>query len=60
MMSLAVAVSAVCTTAGLLLSWSLSAQLSLSVPPGPLIVLTAAGLFLASAAARTAGRRVWR
>jgi zinc transport system permease protein len=59
MMALAVAVSAVCTTAGLLLSWSLSAQLSLSVPPGPLIVLTAAGLFLASAAARTAGRQLW-
>ena len=42
MMALAVAISAACTTCGLFLSYGLSDAFSLSVPPGPLIILIAA------------------
>jgi zinc transport system permease protein len=41
MMALAVAISATCTTCGLFLSYGLSDAFSLSVPPGPLIILIA-------------------
>ncbi len=42
MMALAVAISAACTTGGLFLSYGLSDAFSLSIPPGPLIILIAA------------------
>ena len=52
MMALAVAVSATCTSAGLLLSYGLSDSFGWSLPPGPLIVLLAVGLYGVSATAR--------
>jgi zinc transport system permease protein len=59
MMALAVAVSASCTTAGLLLSYTASDAFGWSLPPGPLIVLLAVALYGASATARRlASRRV--
>ncbi len=58
MMCVAVGVAAVCTVLGLFLSHALSESLALSAPPGPLIVLSAAGIFGVSAIARSAkGRR---
>jgi zinc transport system permease protein len=52
MAALAVAGSALCTTAGLLLSWGLSDAFGLSIPPGPLIVLLAVAGFVLSAGLR--------
>jgi zinc transport system permease protein len=52
MMGLAVALSALCTSAGLLLSYALADSLAISLPPGPLIVLLATVLYGLSAALR--------
>ena len=52
MMLLAVGLSAACTTAGLFLSYGLSETFALSVPPGPLVILLAVGLYGLSALAR--------
>ncbi len=52
MMAVATAVSALCTTAGLFLSWGLSDAFGLSAPPGPLIVLLAALVYGLSALLR--------
>jgi zinc transport system permease protein len=52
MMVLACAVAAACTCGGLFASWTLSQGAGAAVPPGPLIVLLATGLFCASAGAR--------
>jgi zinc transport system permease protein len=57
MMALAVAVSATCTTTGLLLSYGLSDAFGWSLPPGPLIVLVAVGLYGLSATARRLATR---
>ncbi len=57
MMALAVAVSASCTTAGLLLSYGLSDAFGWSLPPGPLIVLLAVGLYGVSASVRSLAAR---
>jgi zinc transport system permease protein len=51
MMFAAVAISALCTLAGLLLSYGLSDAFGLSLPPGPLIVLLAASAYAISATA---------
>ncbi len=56
MMAISVAVCAVVTTAGLLLSWTLSESLGVSAPPGPLIILLVVLLYGLSSAAR----RPWR
>lgn len=53
MMVLSTVLAAGCTTAGLLLSYGLSASHDLSVPPGPLVVLLAAALFGVSSLLRT-------
>jgi len=55
MMLLATLLGAVCTTGGLLLSYSLSDQLDVNVPPGPVIILLSVVLFAVSLALR--GRR---
>lgn len=52
MMVLAVLVSALCTTAGLFLSFWLSSAWGLDVPTGPLIVLLAASLYGLSSLSR--------
>ncbi len=52
MMGLAIAVSAGCTLAGLLLSYALSDAFGLSMPPGPLVILLAAALYAVSGGAR--------
>jgi zinc transport system permease protein len=57
MMVLAVAVSASCTTAGLLLSYTVSDAFGWSLPPGPLIVLLAVALYGVSATARRLASR---
>jgi zinc transport system permease protein len=57
MMMLAVGISAVCTTAGLFLSYGLSEAFALSVPPGPLVILLAVGLYGLSATLRWGARR---
>ncbi len=56
MMAISVAICAVVTTGGLLLSWALSESLGVSAPPGPLIILLVALLYGLSSAAR----RPWR
>jgi zinc transport system permease protein len=56
MMAVAVAVSALCTTAGLFLSYWLADAFAVSAPPGPLIILLATVLWALSGAARSAGR----
>jgi len=57
MMLGATALSAACTLGGLLLSFELSGRVSISAPPGPLVVLLAAALFaLSSALRRLRGR----
>lgn len=53
MMLLSTLLAGSCTTAGLLLSYQLSASYELSVPPGPLVVLLAASLFGLSSAVRS-------
>ena len=57
MMVLAIALCAVCTVGGILLSYGLSSGFQLSIPPGPLVILLAALVYLASAALRAATRR---
>jgi zinc transport system permease protein len=59
MMMLAVALSIVCTSTGLLVSYALGnpSGAALSVPPGPLAILFAAALFALSGLARRALRR---
>lgn len=57
MMAVATALCAACTVGGLLLSWSLSARAQVSVPPGPLVILLTAALYLASSALRGLARR---
>ena len=58
MMVIATLVCAACTTLGLFGSYWLSAAMELSVPPGPLTILIAAGLYgLSSIAVRAGGRR---
>ena len=57
MMWLAVGICAACTVGGLLLSYGLSEQLAISMPPGPLIVLLAGAVYVASGVA-TRARRV--
>jgi len=57
MMALAVAVSAACTTAGLLLSYQLSDAFGWSLPAGPLIVLLAVVLYGVSAGLRRVSAR---
>lgn len=52
MMLLATLLGAACTTGGLLLSYSLSDQLDVNVPPGPVIILLAVVLFAVSLALR--------
>ena len=52
MMLLATAVCATCTTAGLFLSYALAESLDLSAPPGPLIILLVALLYVLSSTAR--------
>jgi zinc transport system permease protein len=52
MMAGATALSAACTLGGLLLSYGLAGAPAISVPPGPLIVLIAAALFLLSSGLR--------
>jgi zinc transport system permease protein len=52
MMVLSSVLAGSCTTAGLFLSYGLSAGFGLSVPPGPLVVLLAAALFGVSSLAR--------
>jgi zinc transport system permease protein len=52
MMTIATAVSAACTVAGLLLSYWLADSLQVSAPPGPLIVLLATALYAVSGAVR--------
>lgn len=52
MMTIATAVSAGCTIAGLLLSYWLADAFSVSAPPGPLIILIAAVLYAISGAIR--------
>jgi zinc transport system permease protein len=49
MMILATFVGAACTVGGLLVSYVLSARYGLSLPPGPIIILCSAGLYLFSA-----------
>jgi zinc transport system permease protein len=56
MMLAAVGISALCTLAGLLLSYELSDAYGLSLPPGPLIVLLAAAAWGVSAALRSLRR----
>jgi zinc transport system permease protein len=48
MMAIAVALCAGATVAGLFASYGLSAGFGVSVPPGPLIILIAAGVYLLS------------
>ena len=58
MMLLSMAIGAVCITAGLFVSYGLSASLGLDIPTGPFIILLVASLYVLSAAAHFfAGRR---
>lgn len=50
MMTIACALAALSTTAGLFLSFGLSDSLGISIPPGPLVVLIAASLYGAALA----------
>lgn len=52
MMAVATGLCALCSVAGLLLSFGLADGAGVSAPPGPLIILLAAALFGASSAAR--------
>jgi zinc transport system permease protein len=52
MMTLAVALCAASTLGGLFLSYALSECFGISAPPGPLVILLAAALYLASVALR--------
>jgi zinc transport system permease protein len=52
MMWLSVLICAVCTTGGLMLSYGLSQAFEISLPPGPLVVLLAAMIYLLSGSAR--------
>lgn len=56
MMGVAVALCALCTSGGLLVSYALSEALGISVPPGPLVILLAAALYCGSGAARALRR----
>lgn len=61
MMVLAVALCAASVTGGLLLSYGLSAGLDISLAPGPLVILLATAIYLASGALRALlGRRTPR
>jgi len=57
MMVVATALSAGCTACGLFLSYALSDSLSISVPPGPLIILLAAAAFGVSGVLQALRRR---
>ena len=58
MMVMSTAISAVCITAGLFISYGLSAGLGLDIPTGPFIILLVASLYVVSAAAHLfVGRR---
>ncbi|MCL7960389.1 MAG: metal ABC transporter permease [marine benthic group bacterium] len=58
MMLLSMAIGAVCITAGLFVSYGLSASLGLDIPTGPFIILLVASLYVLSAAAHFfVGRR---
>jgi zinc transport system permease protein len=50
---LAIAICAASTAGGLLLSYGLSEAFEISIPPGPLVILLAATVYLASAALRS-------
>ena len=56
MMVWATAACAACTIGGFLLSWDLSARVSLAVPPGPLVILLTATLYAASSGLRAVSR----
>jgi zinc transport system permease protein len=60
MMLLAAAIGAVSITAGLFVSYALSANVALDIPTGPFIILLVAGLYGVSASARFLLRRRWR
>jgi zinc transport system permease protein len=65
MMVLAVAICAATTAGGLFLSYGLSEAFEISIPPGPLVILLAAAVYLTSAALRStlgrdARRVAWR
>ncbi|MCK5489077.1 MAG: metal ABC transporter permease, partial [Gemmatimonadetes bacterium] len=58
MMVLATAIGAVCITAGLFISYWLSASAGLDIPTGPFIILLVASLYVVSAIAHSLlGRR---
>lgn len=57
MMAVSVVLCAVSTVGGLFLSYGLSESFALSIPPGPLVILIAAGLYAGSAVARVGFRR---
>jgi ABC-type Mn2+/Zn2+ transport system permease subunit len=58
MMVMSTAVGAVCITAGLFISYGLSAGVGLDIPTGPFIILLVASLYVLSAAAHFfVGRR---
>jgi zinc transport system permease protein len=52
MMGIATAVSAVCSSSGLLVSYAISEAFQVSLPPGPLIILLAALLYAVSTSLR--------
>ena len=57
-MVMATVIGAVCITAGLFISYGLSASLGLDIPTGPFIILLVASLYVVSAAAHLfVGRR---
>jgi ABC-type Mn2+/Zn2+ transport system permease subunit len=56
-MLVATVVAAGCTTAGLFLSFGISAAFALSVPPGPLIILLAVVCYGVSGALRAVNDR---
>ncbi|HEX2486686.1 MAG TPA: metal ABC transporter permease [Myxococcota bacterium] len=57
MMAWATAACAACTLGGLLLSWSVATRVDVALPPGPLVILLAAALYVASSGARALVRR---